>query len=386
MTDLLLIIGSALLGAAALYLVLRVSARRRPRAAARASRPVGPSRRHSMDAREILEKMGEGVLVLDPHLRPTYANTAARDLLGIREEGLRHRLPSEEVAAIARRALEDGEAEQRLAVFYPLPMTLQVRAATLRHEGGVMVVVQDMTEELLAQRVRREFVAHASHELKSPVAGLQALAEAITHAVRENPQAAEKFAERMTRESERLGRLVRDLLDLSKLEEAPIAPTEPAHLSAVAVKTFGQIEEVAAAKEMNLESSIEDSVWVRGDEEQLGTMIQNMLENALRYTPQAGTVRLEVFRRGDEATVSVSDTGIGIPREAHGRVFERFYRVDRARSRDRGGTGLGLAIVKHVAELHGGTVEVESEIGAGSKFSAHLPAIPAKSALETVAS
>jgi len=371
----LLIVGSAAAGAAVTYLFLR--SRPRPSSVAGSTLPaVASPKVDEPDSDEILEKMGEGVLILDPELKPTYANSAARDMLGFQDAGLPQRLPSEEIVSVARRALEAGSAEQRMNVWFPLPMTLHVRVATLRDQGNLLVVVQDVTEEILAQRVRREFVAHASHELKSPVASIQALAEAIHHAVGEDPAAAQRFSERMTRESARLGRLVRDLLDLSRLEESVVAPADPANLAAVARKVFEQIEPSAEIKEMDLTATIAEDVWVRGDEEQLGMMIQNLLENAIRYTPNSGSVRLEVLRSGDQATVSVVDTGIGIPREAHSRVFERFFRVDRARSRDRGGTGLGLAIVKHVAELHGGRVEVESEIGAGSTFSAYLPALP----------
>jgi signal transduction histidine kinase len=384
----LLVVGSAVLGAAVTYFLVRSSSgARRREPGGNPVQPPAQEKRNEPESEDILEKMGEGVLILDSELTPTYANTAARDMLGFREAELPQRLPSEEILSVTRRALETGSAEQRMNVWFPLPMTLQVRVATLGDAGELLVVVQDVTEEILAQRVRREFVAHASHELKSPVASIQALAEAIQQAAAEDPAAAERFSKRMIRESSSLGRLVRDLLDLSRLEESIVAPADPANLSAVARKILEQIEPAAETKEMEIEEVITEDVWIKGDEEQLGMLIQNLLENAIRYTPSAGTVRLEVFRDGGHATVAVTDTGIGIPTEAHSRVFERFYRVDRARSRDRGGTGLGLAIVKHVAELHGGRVEVQSEIGAGSTFSAHLPALPEESpSIENVAS
>jgi signal transduction histidine kinase len=374
MSDLLLILGSLAVGAAAAYLLLRSSSRRLDGTVA----PVvsaAPKRRRGIDVEEILEKMGEGVLLLDETLTPTYANSAARDMLGIQERGLPQRLPSEEVGAVARRAILDDGAEQRISVWFPLPMTLRVRVATLEQRNGLLVVLQDVTEETMAQRVRREFVAHASHELKSPIAGLEALAEAIRHAIQDDPDSAARFADQMRSESDRLGRLISDLLDLSKLEESPAAPEEPADLSTVARKTLEEIEPAAQAKEMDLAAAIADDVWVRGDEVQLGMMLQNLLENAIRYTPKFGSVRLRVLREGAWSHIAVSDTGAGIPRDAQPRIFERFYRVDRARSRDRGGTGLGLAIVKHVVELHGGRIDLESELGEGSTFSVHLPAI-----------
>jgi signal transduction histidine kinase len=381
MSDLLLILGSLAVGAGATYLLVR-SAFRREGGAVSPVASAAPKRRRGIDGQEVLEKMGEGVLLLDENLRPTYANTAARDMLGIQQRGMPQRLPSEEIASVARRAIDDDGAEQRISVWFPLPMTLQIRVATLEQGSGLLVVVQDVTEEVMAQRVRREFVAHASHELKSPVAGLETLAEAIRTAIREDPDSAVRFAEQMRTESDRLGRLVSDLLDLSKLEESTMAPEEPADLSGVARKSLAEIEPVADTKELDLAASIADDVWVRGDEVQLGMMIQNLLENAIRYTPKFGSIRLRVIRDGDWAHVSVSDTGSGIPRDAQPRIFERFYRVDRARSRDRGGTGLGLAIVKHVIELHGGRVELASELGEGSTFSAYLPAIDRKSRVD----
>jgi two-component system phosphate regulon sensor histidine kinase PhoR len=178
----------------------------------------------------------------------------------------------------------------------------------------------------------------------------------------------------MARESERLGRLVRDLLDLSRLEEATEIPSESVNLSRAASKALEQVNTQIESKEMDLVTDIEEEVWLHGDEEQLRMMIQNLLENAVRYTPKFGSIRFRVTREDEDAIVSVKDSGMGIPAESHSRVFERFYRVDRARSRDRGGTGLGLAIVKHVAELHGGGVNLSSEIGEGSTFSVHLPA------------
>jgi signal transduction histidine kinase len=125
-----------------------------------------------------------------------------------------------------------------------------------------------------------------------------------------------------------------------------------------------------------LSSEIEPQLWIKGDAQQLSLLLRNLLDNAVHYTSPGGNIRLEVSGEGDEAVVRVTDDGAGIPLEAQTRVFERFYRVDRARSRDRGGTGLGLAIVKHVAELHGGTVDVQSELGAGSSFTTRIPAIP----------
>jgi two-component system, OmpR family, sensor histidine kinase SenX3 len=297
--------------------------------------------------------------------------------LGFPEGSLPPRLPSDEVRTVARRALDrSGAVEEVVSIWFPARKTLRVRAEPLDSRGGVVVVIEDVTEELETQRIRREFVAHASHELKSPVASMQTLAEALRHAVREDPSAAQRFADRIEFESARLGRLIGDLLDLSRLEDPEALPQEVVDLSAGAKRVLEDAEHEAVSKEITFDVEISDGVFVKGDEAQMAVLVRNLVENAVRYTPEGGRVSVDVYQEKESAVVRVSDNGIGIPMEAQGRVFERFYRVDRARSRDRGGTGLGLAIVKHVAELHGGIVELESELGRGSIFTARVPAVP----------
>ncbi|MDQ3785318.1 MAG: ATP-binding protein [Actinomycetota bacterium] len=324
--------------------------------------------------KEILEQMAEGVLVLDESAKPLSTNSAGRDLMGWHEDMLPVRLPSGEVLELAEKALAEGDSQEALAsVWFPARMSLWARAAPLQDGSGVVVVLQDVTHEIAIQRARREFVAHASHELKSPVAALRTLAEAIPRAVQEDPDMAKHFSTRLTAEAERLGRLIEDLLDLSKLEEAATPPDKRIDLSGVAQREADRFEPSAAALGTTFERRIEPAVWIMGDQGQLATMIRNLLENAFHYTSREGRVTIEVSERGGNALIEVSDTGIGIPLEAQSRVFERFYRVDRGRSRDRGGTGLGLAIAKHVTELHGGQIQVVSELGQGSTFTARIP-------------
>jgi signal transduction histidine kinase len=322
---------------------------------------------------EILERVSEGIVVLDPTLRLEAANRAARSMLGFQSDSLPPRLPSEEVLGLIRRGLEEGdEIEDVITTWFPRRRTLSVRISPLE-KGRTLVILEDVTQQVMAQRVRKEFVAHASHELKSPVAGLQALAEALAQAVRDDQESAARFADRMVTESERLGRLVSDLLDLSRLEDLDKVPEDPVDLSAVAQRASEEIAAAAASKKVTLTTEITDGVWIRGDEQQIGLMIRNLLDNAIRYSHEDGNVQLHVGTDDGTAVVRVADDGIGIALEAQGRVFERFYRVDRARSRDRGGTGLGLSIVKHVAESHGGNVSVASRLGEGAAFTARLP-------------
>jgi signal transduction histidine kinase len=343
---------------------------------AKATDPEAEPRGVSTDpSSEVIDRLAEGVVVLDNELRPVLANAAARRMLGFQQLAGLARLPSEEVLAGARRALVEGvEIDDVVGLWFPLRLSLHVRALPLQEGTGVLVLLQDVTEELLAQQVRREFVAHASHELKSPVASLQTLAEAVQQAAEDDPRSATRFAERLVTEANRLGRLIGDLLDLSRLEEPTALPQSPTSLSDIAYKEAEQIRTIAESKEITFSEQIQQGIWIRGDPQQLQLLVRNLLENAIRYTPDGGSVTLETSMRGSQARVRVTDTGIGIPLESQARVFERFYRVDRARSRDRGGTGLGLAIVKHVAELHGGQVTVESELGSGSTFTAWLPA------------
>ena len=343
------------------------------------------AREVSSQARSLLDEITEGVLMLDRRLRPTLMNAAAARILGIQGSKPPARVPSEEVLVVARRAREEKtEVEELLSLWYPTRSTIKARALPL--EGGrILVVLDDVTEESLSQKIRKDFVAHASHELKSPVASLQTLAEAVHQAADNDPEAVERFSRKMMAEASRLGRLISDLLDLSRLEDAAPVPDDPADLSTVAEKELAQLRDAAIDKSMQLRSSIEPGVWVKGDEQQLGLMIGNLLENAIRYTADRGTVELSVKLEAGSAVVIVSDDGIGIPLEAQGRVFERFYRVDRARSRDRGGTGLGLAIVKHVTELHGGDVSLRSELGEGSTFTTVLPALQREPAANPLA-
>ncbi|MDQ4058530.1 MAG: ATP-binding protein [Actinomycetota bacterium] len=369
---------SVVLAGICVILGLRVASERSHRPAAKSTRPSRP--RADFDPRSaewaIIQRMAEGFVVLNDLMQPISANPAARELLGFPEGALPPRLPSDEVRTVARRALgADKGIEEIVSIWFPSRSTLRVRAEALEGRQGVVVVIQDITEQLKTQRIRTEFVAHASHELKSPVASLQTLGEALRHAVRDDPEAADRFAERIVAESARLGRLIGDLLDLSRLEDPEAVPEETVNLSLAARKVVEDSRAEAESKHIELSFEIEDSVLVRGDESQIVVLIRNLMENAIRYTADAGRVSIDVYHDGGAAVIRVSDNGMGIPLEAQGRIFERFYRVDRARSRDRGGTGLGLAIVKHVAELHGGVVQLDSELGRGSIFTARIPAV-----------
>lgn len=330
-----------------------------------------PEAAPTRSAEEILERMAEGVLLLDPNMRPTFANRAARSLLGLESEGLPTRLPAQEITESARAARANGETTRaEIQIFFPRRLTLRVQASPLQAEDSVMVTLLDMTEERKTQRIRREFVAHASHELKSPVASLQTLAEAVTQALPDDMPTAERFAERLVTEADRLAKLISDLLDLSRLEDPTHLPEEPCDLAAVVRREVAHAEAHAHQAELAFAARIPEKLLMTGDPQQLSLLVRNLIENAIQYTPAGGQVDVSARRDGDRLILEVADNGPGIPSEAQTRVFERFYRLDKGRSRDRGGTGLGLAIVKHVAELHQGSVELDSELGEGSTFRA----------------
>ena len=241
----------------------------------------------------------------------------------------------------------------------------------------VVLIFRDETARRRAEEVRRDFVANVSHELKTPLAGLSLLADTLQQAVHEDPEQAKRFAERVGTEVGRLTDLVTDLLVLSRLEErAPAAiDLQLVDLAEITAAVVGGLRLQPEAMQRTIELNATAPVRVHGDGLHLATLVRNLVENALRYNHAGGHVWVSV-RHDDDSTalVVVRDDGLGIPRQEQARIFERFYRVDKARSRETGGTGLGLSIVKHVAESHGGHVEVESTVGVGSTFTVTLPA------------
>lgn len=226
-------------------------------------------------------------------------------------------------------------------------------------------------------KIRRDFVANVSHELKTPATSLKLLAESLEECLDEDPVQARFFAAQLRSETERLAQLTTDLLDLARLESQET--TEYPHLvdlRGVLMTVLARLRRVARRKDITL-------LWKRfgkaaqytvyGDETQLVSMFTNLVENAIKYTPPGGRVEVTGEMNDSEIVVGVSDTGIGIPEGKLSRIFERFYRVDKARSKATGGTGLGLSIVRHVAENHGGRVTVQSKLGEGTVFNVYLP-------------
>jgi two-component system, OmpR family, phosphate regulon sensor histidine kinase PhoR len=332
-------------------------------------------------AGQILDALDDGVLLLDGAGRLLVANPAARTWFGLPDD-LRPGLPAKRVLGVTQvGALAEQAAEARasvvatLTLVFPEPRTLAMRAFPLADRGPtgrIVVTLTDITQRRRLEVLRRDFVANASHELKTPVAAVRALAETLLTALPEDPETGRRFAERIGREAERLDRLVRDLLDLSRVERIAL-DVEPVDLVGLVKEVVGGYGDLAEERRIKLSTELRPGVAMRGDRAQLGLLLSNLIDNALRYTPAKGSVCVRLDAAESRAMIQVSDTGEGIPASELPRVFERFYRVDKARARQTGGTGLGLAIVRHVAEAHGGTVRVDSELARGSTFTVTLP-------------
>jgi two-component system sensor histidine kinase SenX3 len=286
-----------------------------------------------------------------------------------------------DIAHLVERVSFDGHArEQEMRVRRP-PLgrellELRVRAAALG-TGAILVLVDDLAEERRVDVVRRDFVANVSHELKTPVGALSLLAEAVLAAA-DDPDQVRHFAERMQTEAGRLSHLVQDIIDLSRLQgDDPLTHAEIVDVDELVQRAVDEVRMLAGRQDIELEVGDPCGAVVYGDGHQLLAALRNLIVNAVAYSPVHTRVAVGTRSDGGIVEIAVKDQGIGIAANDQDRVFERFYRVDPARSRVTGGTGLGLAIVKHVSQNHGGECTVWSEVGVGSTFTIRLPAYTA---------
>ncbi len=268
------------------------------------------------------------------------------------------------------------------------PLELAVRLSSVG-DGMVLVIADDRSAQLRADEIKRDFVANVSHELKTPVGAIRVLAEAVERAA-DDPQAVARFSARMIVESERLSELVQQIIELSRLQsEDPLTASEVVEIDDVVSASVGYCRELANSRSVALTVAGTEDLQVVGDADQLTSAVVNLIQNAINYSDPG--VRVAVSTRqvedaGDRfVEISVADNGIGIRPEDLERIFERFYRVDYARSRSQGGTGLGLSIVKHTVAAHGGTVNVWSKVGQGSTFTLRLPALDGTHAAQAAA-
>lgn len=334
----------------------------------------------------ILASMVEGVVAIDANERVVHMNDVAARVLNVSaDESLgkrvwevtRVREVSETLTATLREPAPKV-VEVRLPG-QPRDQALELHASPLRDAGGspagAVVVLHDVTELRRLETLRREFVANVSHELKTPLTAICGLVETLLDDAQMDQDTQRRFLDKVQRQADRLATLVRDLLTLSRVEaeEATIERTR-LDLREPILDSLRGLQATAEEKKITLEHSApEGIVPVSGERETLRQAVDNLLDNAVKYTPAGGRVWLRLRVEGSTAVVEVEDTGIGIEPRDQARVFERFYRVDKARSRELGGTGLGLSIVKHVALAHGGEVSVTSALGKGSTFVIRLP-------------
>ena len=373
-------VGAGLLGAGLVYVIGRNLQRRVDSLSDRLIGEKNTARAMADRAEEdrrlleqVLAVVRQGVVLVGEDDVIAYANPAANELIR----------PADRLASLVphglQRLVRQARVEQNVAegdLEHGAPVrTLRAAAVLFPADKRVLVTITDVTASNRMEAIRRDFVAAASHELKTPVASILASAEALGLALSRDPASAARFAVQVERSARQLAKLVSDLLDLSRVESSSME-SEPVAVGPMVESEVARVK--AAVAEAEIALSVEAApVVVVGSRPDLALAVRNLLDNAIRHTPRGGSISVTVSADDGRCYITVADTGEGIPRRELPRIFERFYRVDTARSRTTGGTGLGLAIVKHVADGHRGEVSVESELGVGSRFRIDLPAYTA---------
>ena len=356
--------------------VARSEAERLHRAVKFEQAAVREAEREREQLLQAVDGIAVGAIALGPDGDVLFANRAAARFVDARHgdavaEMVIHRLGRE--AGMSGEVVEE-EVEVRSAG----NTHFSIQAVPVSDVDGVaaLIFVENITRQRLVDAVRRDFVANVSHELKTPLGALSLLAETVADEA--DPEVRRRLSSRMADEARRMGRLVDDVLTLSQIE-SEASGAEPLDLRTVVQAAADRIAVVAAERGVALEIDLpDDPVDIVGDVGQLDSVVVNLIENAVKYTavaerPDGGAVRVSVVRTSEETMLTVADDGIGMAKEHLDRVFERFYRIDRGRSRETGGTGLGLAIVRHIVLNHGGTVTVDSQPGSGSVFTVRIP-------------
>lgn len=347
-----------------------------------ARRQIAALSKDDAQLRAILTSMVEGILAVDHEDRVVFANGAARTALGIEREPVGSVLwtlaPVVELEELVRAARVHQRPERReiTSLRTGTERIFAMHASPFASDGrhGVVVVVQELTELRRLERVRRDFVANVSHELKTPLTAIGGYVDTILEGD-VDPERVEHFLIRVQTNVARLRALVTDLLSLARIESgAQGLELVPVDWNSVVDGVLRRQEDAAAKKGLVLERTGAADARVLGDREAMIQVLENLVGNAVQYTPGPGRVRVEVQRRGERVVLAVEDTGMGIPAEDQERIFERFYRVDKARSREVGGTGLGLSIVKNLVRSMHGNVRVSSSLGRGTRFEVELPA------------
>ncbi|MEW9051712.1 MAG: two-component system histidine kinase PnpS [Neobacillus sp.] len=329
----------------------------------------------------LIENMEAGLLLIDSRGYINLVNKGYVDIFQVKSSDYMYKLYYEiiEHEEVSDLIAEVFRTEQKVSKHLLLPLAIERRyfvaygipiIGTNNVWKGVLLVFHDITELKKLEQMRKDFVANVSHELKTPVTSIKGFAETLLDGAMNNKETLEAFLSIINKESDRLQSLIQDLLDLSKIEHQEFR----LHIQKVNLVTLlkdvnTMLDKKAYAKEINLslECTLND-LYIQGDFDRLKQIFINLITNAILYTPAKGDVKVSIVDHGKKVAVHVIDTGVGIAANEIPRIFERFYRVDRARSRDSGGTGLGLAIVKHLVEAHHGHITVRSKVGEGSEF------------------
>jgi len=334
--------------------------------------PVSTTRVSDVDdslivLRSALDALPAGVIVADRDGTITFKNVAAAAMTGVRHVDV---LVEEAAEQLLASTLSGGETQRLLHTSGQPARSFDLRGRRLLSGGGI-VTIEDVSERVRIDTVRTDFVANLSHELKTPIGGIAALADAMVE--ESDPQVLARFADRIVAEAYRLSHTVDDLLDLSWIEFGGAEHWESVDMSLVVNEVTARMQHECTRTGITLSADCPKGIYVDGDRNQLVSAVANLVENAIKYSGDGTLVQLLV--RADDSSVSIEvvDKGIGIAAKDQQRIFERFYRVDRARSRATGGSGLGLSIVRHVVANHGGTVSVMSEEGRGATFTVVLP-------------
>ncbi|MGG4094400.1 two-component system histidine kinase PnpS [Paenibacillus lautus] len=340
----------------------------------------------------VLNNMTGGIVMVNGAGQIILVNRAAEKMLGINAEVITGKSYRElkqhyELTKLMEQGLESKEGfHEERNIYYPVESIIRLDGVAMMQEEeqesyrGMLFLLQDVSDIRRLERMRSEFVANVSHELKTPLAAVKGFAETLLGGGVTDEKTSRSFLQIIYDESERLNRLIGDILELSKIESKRIQMDySPIHLSAFFDTISEMMRTVAEKKRISLELDIPEELFMEGDEDKLRQIFMNLLSNAISYTQEGGRVKLTALEKHSHGNAEdivefiVKDSGIGIPKKDLPRIFERFYRVDKARSRGSGGTGLGLSIVKHLVDLHHGTIKVESELGIGSSFIIELP-------------
>lgn len=343
-------------------------------------------KRRSVELESIINSMNNGLIAVDGRLRVVRMNQAARKMLGVTGpvEGkmLLEASGNAKLEASLKAAMEKDELTQvELPVrAEPRHRLLRAYISGLEHDGGAIgavALLEDITQLRHLEEMRTDFAANVTHELKTPLTSIKGFVETLQAGAVDDPEMARKFLDIISAEADRLYRLINDILSLSSMESGRVrVPTERLDLSQLARETCLFLKSAAENKNIAVHVDEGQNTFIDANKDHVRQLLINLIDNAIKYTLNDGEVFVSTERREDTVRLRVRDTGIGIPKEHIPRLFERFYRVDKGRSRNMGGTGLGLAIVKHIVMDMGGSIQVESEPGEGTEFIVDLPYAP----------